>query len=273
MRYRKNTIGFRDTVTEDENEVLTAGEATVKEREPQVCVAKVMFRDANIPLDYYNDEFYLEPGDKVFVSGKFYGQIGVVQSVTTHFRIDRTKYKKVIGKPCLEISGNFVRVNDKMVSFDTNFDAERFGSVMIPPPDPEKERAEEIICGEGWNIDLMNFEESDSVDCSRLDGALECCKSGNVVYISIKDGRGAAFIKGKHLYKAEFGFDGETVSDFFCTCPFNDDCLCKHELAVLITLRMLLQFPELEEKTDFTAFDSDFFWKYVSSEVNGIELK
>jgi len=269
----KNTIGFRDSSADDENEIATPLPVSVQEREPVACVAKIRFKDANRALDYYNDEFYLEPGDKVFVSGKFYGKLGFVESVTTHFRIDKAKYKKVIGKPDLRITGNFTRVNDKMVSFDTNFDAEKFAAVVIPPRDPESEEEEQIICGEGWSIDLMDFEESECVNGEKIMPALEYCTGGKVLYFSMKGGKCTAFIKGSRIYRIDFGFDGETVSDLFCSCPFNDNCLCKHEIAALITLRMLLGCHELEDKSDFVAFDSEFFWNYASAEAGEISLK
>ncbi|MBR4726484.1 MAG: hypothetical protein IK080_01185 [Clostridia bacterium] len=270
--YKKSVIGFRDESDEEIGGVLSTAPVTVQEKEPFCCIAKIRFKEANIALDYYNDAFYLEPGDKVFVTGKYYGKLGFVERVTTHFRIDKTKYKKVIAKPDLRITGSFQRVNDKMISFDTNFDADRFGAIMIPPRDPDDD-PEEILCGEGWRVELDCFEDSESVDPEKLHRGLDLCRQGNVLYLSLQQGRGAAYIRGSRVYKAEFDFDGETVSNLFCSCPFNDDCLCKHETAVLITLRMLLDQPELEDRTDFVAFDTDFFWNYVSCESKAVALQ
>lgn len=270
----KNTIGFRDTSREKENEeVISSEPARAEKKEPVCCVAKIKFSGANIPLSYYNDEFYLEPGDKVFVTGKFYGQLGFVESVTTHFRIDKSKYKKVIGKPDRHIDGKFINIIDKMVSFDTSFDADRFGAIMIPPRDPDSDEEEEIICGEGWSVDLECFEESDIVDRDLIKPALDCCRDGKVLYLSVKDGKGAAYIKGRKIYKIDFSFDGETVSDLYCSCFFGDDCLCKHETAALITLRMLSRRPEFDGRKNFVAIDSDFFWNYISEESKEISLK
>ena len=195
-----------------------------------------------------------------------------MESVTTHFRIDRSKYKKIIAKPDFRITGRFIRVNNKMVSFDTNFSEEKFAAIVIPPRDPESEEEEEILCGEGWSVDLDCFEESEDVDSDKLMPALEYCTGGNVLWLSLRDGRGTAFIKGRDVYKAEFGFDGETVSDFVCTCPFNGDYLCKHELAVLITLRMLLSRPELEGRDSFVTIDKDFFMNILLSKSDEITV-
>ena len=270
---KKITIGFADTSAGEDKTVVNDVPAPAQEKEPIICIAKVRLPGAGRSLDYYNDEFYLEPGDKVFVSGKFYGKLGVVESVTTHFRVDKTKYKKVIGKPDCKIFGKFIRIADKMVSFDTNFDAEKFSAIIIPPPDPEAETQEEIVCGTGWNIDLADFEDSEAVNPDKLRLAIDYCKKGNVIYLSLKDGKGAAFIRGSQIYKVEFNFDGETVSDLFCGCPFNDNCLCKHELAVLVTLRGLLGCSEFEDKSYFVAFYENFFWNYAAGEAKEIELK
>lgn len=270
---RKNVIGFADTSESADSNAVTVEAAPAETREPVCCIAKVRFEGTGILLDYYNDEFYLEPGDRVFVSGRHYGKRGLVESVTTHFRIDKNKYRKVIAKQDLHITGSFIRANDKMISFDTNLDAERFASFMIPPRDPENEEKEEIVCGDGWSVNLSDFEDSDCVSHEKIMSALDYCTGGKVLYFSLRNGSGTAFIRGDSIYKTEFEFDGETVSGLFCSCPFNDDCLCKHEIAVLITLRMLLSRPELENNTDFTALDYSFFRDIITNETKEITLK
>ena len=270
---RKNVIGFADTAENGDGGAVTVEAAPAETKEPVSCIAKVRFEGSGPALDYYNDEFYLEPGDRVFVSGKYYGKRGLVESVTTHFRVDKNKYRKVIAKNDLHVTGRFIRANDKMISFDTNLDAERFASLMIPPRDPENDEEEEIVCGDGWSVDLTDFEESECVDCDKIMPALDYCTDGNVLYFSLINGKGTAFIKGKSIYKTEFEFDGKTVSGMFCSCPFNDDCLCKHEIAVLITLRMLLSRPELEDKADFTALDYTLFRDFFTNGSKEITLK
>ncbi|MBR3620037.1 MAG: hypothetical protein IKN56_00905 [Clostridia bacterium] len=269
----KNTIGFRDSSSDEcEDAVITEAVPAV-EREPVCCIAKVSFKDSGIALDYYNDEFYLEPGDRVFVSGKHYGSPGLVESVTTHFRIDKSKYKKVIAKSDLHITGSFIRVKDKYISFDTSYDAAKFETFAVPPRNTDKDGEEDIICGEGWCVPLSCFEESKCVSRDKIRLGFEYCAAGRVLYLSLANGKGTAFIKGREIYKAEFEFDGETVTGLFCSCPFNDDCMCKHEIAVLITLRMLMGRPELEGKRDFAAFDAALFRDFAASRAKEITLK
>lgn len=265
-------IGFRDTSEDELIESVEEQAAPAREEQPRPCVAKVYFERAGRSFDYYNDEFFLEPGDKVFVTGKFCGELGTVETVVTHFRIDLRKYKRVIAKPDMSMTGAFLIVNDKMVSFDTDFDADRFAAVMIPPPDPEDDE-EEIVCGEGWSVGLADFESSDDVTAEKLVLAVDYIKECRVLYLSVKDGRGAAFIRGKELYRLDFSFDGETVSELYCSCRFNDDCLCKHELAALITLRMLTGRTELEGRKDFVAFDADFFRNFAAGAVKEVILR
>lgn len=265
-------IGFRDTSEDEVVEVKEEQTAPAIEEQPRRCVAKVYFERAGRSFDYYNDEFFLEPGDKVFVTGKFYGELGTVESVVTHFRIDLRKYKKVIGKPETGMTGAFLIVGDKMVSFDTNFDADRFAAVMIAPPDPE-DGEEEIVCGEGWSVGLADFEASDFVTAEKMILAIDLLKQGRVLYLSVKDGKGAAFVRGTELYRLDFSFDGETVSDLYCSCRFNDDCLCKHEIAALMTLRELIGCAELEGRKDFVAFDADLFRNFAAGAVREVILR
>lgn len=270
----KNIIGFVDSSEEQAAESREVVSGAAEEREPVRCIAKVSFGDSGSEWDYYNDEFYLEPGDRVFVSGKRYGEIGLVTSVSTHFKVNKSKYKKVIAKPDFSMKGTFFSLNDKMVSFDSGFSADQFAAIVIPPENPEDPSdPEDIICGDGWSVDLEDFESSDDVDGDVLQRAFNYCCEGKVKYLSLSGCKGVAFIKGKNWYRVDFDFDGETVVNMYCDCPFQADCLCKHELAVLITLRMLLGRPELAGKSDFITFDKALFWKLAPGAAGEIVMK
>ena len=47
-----------------------------------------------------------------------------------------------------------------------------------------------------------------------------------------------------------------------CDCPYSD--LCKHEVAVAITLRMLFKQPQFKLAGDFMALDRWLFWQLAS---------
>lgn len=48
----------------------------------------------------------------------------------------------------------------------------------------------------------------------------------------------------------------------YCDCPYSD--LCKHEVAVAITLRMLFKHPQFKNAGDFMALDRWVFWQLAS---------
>ena len=85
---------------------------------PTKSLVKIHFPESGRDLSYYNDRFTLAKGDVVYVSGKMAGEAGVVVSVSTKFRIHTADYQKVIAKLDLEFHGDFIRLQDKMVSLD-----------------------------------------------------------------------------------------------------------------------------------------------------------
>lgn len=269
----KKILGFTGETEENEATAEITGRAQTDTREPFRCIVKIRFPGVGKELSYYNDSFYLEVGDKVFVNGKSYGKLGVVTDVNTHFKINTADYKKVIGKPDIAIKGNFISINDKMVSFDTDLTAEKFAEMIIPPRDPDSDDNDgEIILGEGWAVRLEDFEMSQYVEHIKLERAVECCCEGNVVFLSVKNGIGRAFVRGTKWYTIDFDFDGETVNNLYCDCPFADSTLCKHELAVLVTLRVIINLTQLENKKDFTAIDKTYFLQEILSDNSEISL-
>lgn len=267
----RTIIGFAADNNEKENEQSLAQTAVTETEEPFRCLVKIRFSGIEKEYSYYNDEFYLEEGDHVFVSGRLYGKTGVVTDVNRHFRINLKDYQKVIAKINLNITGRFIPVCDKMVSFNTNVTAEAFEKTIIAPPDPDDtEEAGEIVSGEGWTVDLEDFENCPDIKQITLQRAVDYCIEGKVAFLSLKDGKGTAFVMGSSWYKVEFDFDGETVSNLFCDCPYPDFSICKHETAVLLTLRMLLSQPEFDDKNNFTAFEKDFFTERFLSQKSEI---
>lgn len=259
----KNIIGFTDSAKGSE---IEKPETIIEEAKPVRSIVSVQFDNIDRELSYYNDRFDLQPGDRVFVAGRFFGIPGTVTGVSTCFKINTAIYKKVLAKPDTKIKGCFIQVNDKMVSFDTTLTPERFEALVISPPDPDSEDVPgEIVCGEGWSLPLFDFESSDYVSEITIKKAFDYCCEGHVKYLSLNDGTGTAFIEGTHYYRVDFEFDGSDVSGLYCDCPYPEPMLCKHQVAVLITLRMLLMQDELEGKENFTAVDSNFFMNKISS--------
>lgn len=234
---------------------------------PVKSLVKIHFPESNRELSYYNDRFALQKGDVVYVAGKMAGEAGVVTSVTTKFRIHASDYQRVLVKLDLSFHGSFDRIQDKMVCYDADcIPAARFGSWVIPPVEENKkddEDSDEVISGEGYTIDIHNIEACEELTDLIGHRAIDYCADGRVRYLSIRDGIGCAYVEGTKWYRVDFRFNSDgLITDMFCDCPYPG--LCKHEVAVALTLRMLFKQPQMRLDSDFVALDRWLFWRLAS---------
>ena len=257
-------IGFMhygDT-QEDINPVVEAP----KIETPTKSLVKIHFPESNRDLSYYNDRFTLEKGDVVYVAGKMAGEAGVVVSVSTKFRIHTADYQKVVAKLDLTFHGDFTRIQDKMVCFNNVcITPAKFESWVIPPTEEKKkddEEPDEVISGEGYTIELDNIEACEDLTDIIGHRAIEYCMEGRVRYLSVQNGKGCAFVEGSKWYRVDFNLEDGLVTDLFCDCPYPG--LCKHAVAVAVTLRMLYKQPGMEQNADFVALDRWLFWKLAA---------
>ena len=248
----KNVIGFcarRDADTPPEVQALA-------EAHPVASVAEVLFPEGAV-YPYYNDRFDLRVGDAVFVSGKMAGKLGLVQSVTTRFKIRLAQYQRVIARPEFRLAGTFEPAAGMMVSRGSGTvpDTALFRSWVRPP-----EEEDELVSGDGHRFELAQLEASPDVEQARLLRAADYCREGRVRYLRLEGGVGTAFVEGTQWYAVDFRFDGLEVQELYCDCPCPG--LCKHELAAALVLRAILE--QLPDVSDFTAVEQRFFWHVVS---------
>ena len=85
---------------------------------PRKSVVQVQFPCFGHSLAYYNDQFDLHQGDRVYVDGKLEGEIGVVTSVAYNFKIKLSDYKRVIAVVDTCIHGQFYIAGAYCVTFD-----------------------------------------------------------------------------------------------------------------------------------------------------------
>lgn len=262
----KRLIGFM--ASNDTKAEAPAAPAAVRTNTPVKSLVKVRFENHSMPLAYYNDRFDLQEGDVVYVSGKLAGEPGLVVSVTTKFRIHTSDYERVLSLLDLTIHGSFTSVRDKMVSFDQiAITPEQFGDWVTPPEDPKKKKNEdeeedEVISGEGYTIDINNIEGCQDITSAIAERAVNYCMDGRVRYLCIQNGIGRAYVEGTKWYRVDFYFSDGMMTDIYCDCPYSE--LCKHEVAVAITLRMLFNQPQFKNAGDFMALDRWVFWQLAS---------
>lgn len=235
---------------------------------PVKSLAKVLFPDGR-SFYYYNDLFALKRGDLVFVSGKLAGLPGHVVKVTTKFKINLSDYEKVLACPDLRIRGEYRRFKDKMISFDESaVSPEQFRSWAIAPI--SEEAASEVVCGEGFEVTLSELEKCEEIAEPVLSRAIGYLEEGRVTYLALRGEQGTAFVAGTTNYEVRFRLKNGTVTELYCDCPYPG--LCKHAIAVLITLRGLLRELEDEDFRCLTALDADYFWDTLACTKDVIRL-
>lgn len=268
----KSILGFAGGETPE----TTAIAAVPHEEEgPVRSLVAVSFAESGRALTYYNDRFVLEPGDRVFVSGKFAGKPGVVESVTTKFRINLADYQRVISKACNAIHGSYEAILDKMVSRDAGaMSPEEFRSRILPPAhwegDGSEENEDEIIVGDGYELDLSDPAGCDELSAPVMERAADYCRSGKVAYIAVRGGIGTAYVEGSTWYEVNFRLHGNRMTEMYCGCPYPG--FCKHLVAVAMTVGALGEIGGLDTEADFTAIDADRFWHMVSRTAKRITL-
>ena len=270
----KNVIGFRDSEVPSvprmpENTPVQTPEEPVK------SVVFVRFDGIKKEYQYYNDRFDLAPGDRVFVSGRLYGRPGEVTHVNTRFRINLNDYEIVLAKPDMRMAGTFSPLRDKMVSMDTDLSPERFAAMVMPPADPNEE-TDEIVCGEGWETMLADFENDEISDPEIGEEGLHLCLDGAVVYFSRQQENCTAIIREEDAWRrVDFLYHDGTgrVTDLFCDCVYPPPYLCRHACAALLTLKMLLNQEMTQDCASFIAVDRGVFWQMAARSEATVTLK
>ena len=268
----KSILGFAIGEKPVEGSVAAAPK---EEHDPVRSLVSVRFIRDGRAFTYYNDRFVLEVGDHVFVSGKLAGQPGIVEKVTTRFKINLADYQRVISKAGTAIHGTYESVLDKMVSYDqAALPPEEFRAWILPPAhwdgDGSDDQEDEIIVGEGYELNLSELEINDDVNPTVLDRAVDYCRSGKVAYICVRNGIGTAFIDGSSWYEVNFRLCGDAMTEMYCDCPYPG--LCKHLLAVALTVRAMVKHGNLDPGADFVAIGEDRFWSMVARTAKRVTL-
>ena len=244
-------------------------------------------------LTYYNERFDLQPGDMVYVSGKYAGWLGTVETVSTKFRIRRSDYETVLRRLDLSIHGTYSPAGpDYMLSQDSEaVTHEQLRDWVEAPENPEerlwyvsgetgapagyieKAREDEIIVGEGWELSLGALADCPDVTEKILERGKKYAQEHRVKYLTLRRGTGSAWVKGGDWYELQFHLSGSDVTELYCSCPYPG--LCKHMVAALLTLKELLELPDLaaaSDLPDFTALENEFFWSTLARKRPRITL-
>ena len=232
---------------------------TVAESTPVRSLVSVNFERMNHALTYYNDRFDLKPGDRVFVTGKLEGEIGIVDSVTTKFRIRIADYQKVISLAQTPIHGTYSPKGNMLRSYDPEaLSPDEFRQWILPPKEIGENPEDEIIFGDGFEIPLDDPGSAEGVDPAVFDRAIDLCRLGKVGYVSVRNGEGKAFVHGSRWYEIDLSMRGNMLQEAYCECPYPG--LCKHLLAVAAIMSIMHHHGDLDFDRDFTLIEENQFW-------------
>ena len=212
-------------------------------------VVQVVFPGYGRSLAYYNDRFDLHVGDRVYVEGKFEGNLGRVTEVNRNFKINLSYYKRVINRVDTRVQGQFFRTDGYLLTFDkTALPPKKVRSWFKAP----HTGGEKTVFGSDsvkYPLDTLsglNF----SPDIAKR--GVDYFESKNVLYMHFSGKRVYALVQGSDVYEVEFNYENGELSSLTCSCYCA--CNCKHEFAVLLQLRELLKFIEKRYAVEFRRF-------------------
>lgn len=227
---------------------------------PVRSLVRIRFDGFDRVLTYFNDRFDLREGDRVFVSGRLAGRPGIVQSVTTKFKIRSEDFERVIALAQTPVRGTYVSVKDKMLSYDAEaVSPDAFRAWVLPPVEPAEGGAYETIYGDGYAIPLSDPRAAEDAEPDTFARAPEYCP--RVGYICVRNGVGRAFVEGRHWYEVEFTLSGNVIEEAYCDCPFPG--LCKHLLATALVLSVLSRQGALDLDRDFVLIGRELFFNML----------
>ena len=203
---------------------------------PRKSLVQVRFPGKGMALTYYNDQFDLKVGDRVYVDGKLEGQLGQVMEVSYNFKIKLSDYKKVIAVVNTDVHGEFHMAGSHFVTFNPNVLPATQAALWFKAPLKEDEEIISSTDDSSFRLDdLKGMNISAAVAERGHDYYLE----NRVRYICLHGAMGFAIIEGSENYVVEFEYRDGEISHLICECPCS--YTCKHEFAAMLQLKETLE--------------------------------
>ena len=206
---------------------------------PRKSLVQIRFPGKGMALTYYNDQFDLKTGDRVYVDGKLEGLLGRIMEVNYNFKIKVSDYKKVIAVVDTDVSGEFHMAGSHFVTFDTS--TLPVDKVKLWFKAPEKED-EEVISSSDDSSFLLSDLKGMNISGTIAERGHEYYLENRVSYLCLDGTKGFAIVEGSNSYSVEFQYQNGEISHLICDCPCA--CTCKHEFAAMLQLRETLELIE-----------------------------
>ena len=214
---------------------------------PRKSLVQIRFPGKGMALTYYNDQFDLKPGDRVYVDGKLEGLLGRVMEVNYNFKIKVSDYKKVIAVVNTEVNGQFYMAGSHFVTFDTT--ALPTEKIKLWFKAPEKE-GEDIISSSDDSTFLLNDLTGMKIAGSVAERGHAYYLENRVSYLCLDGTKGFAIIEGSQSYFVEFQYQNGEISHLICDCPYAGTC--KHTFAAMLQLHETLALIEKYYSAEYT---------------------
>ena len=227
---------------------------------------RVYFPQRGFDCTYYNNLFDLHVGDLVYVDGKLEDKRGKVIDVSYTFKIKLSDYKRVIAKIDTDISGEFCYVGDELFSFDKN--TVPFGKILPYFKAPVKPDEEYASAKENKFYNLDDLEGMGAYEHTIMVGKSDF-NCGEVLYLSVEDGKGHAIVGTNELHEVEFDYKNGMIANITCDCWACG--ICKHGVAAVFALKSTLEkiekhFPEKFEASGyFAVMSKNTFMNVIAS--------
>lgn len=261
----KFKIGF-NAEKETEKKVPKSETKAPEEAPARESLVRVYFPQRGFDCTYYNNLFDLHVGDLVYVDGKLEGKRGKVIDVSYTFKIKLSDYKRVIAKIDTDISGEFCYVGDELFSFDKN--TVPFGKILPYFKAPAKPDEEYASAKENKFYNLDDLEGMGAYEHTIMVGKSDF-NCGEVLYLSVEDGKGHAIVGTNELHEVEFDYKNGMIANITCDCWACG--ICKHGVAAVFALKSALEkiekhFPEKFEASGyFAVMSKNTFMNVIAS--------
>ena len=238
------------------------------EQHPEQCYYPLVpgYENMGVILEEGSYAPDLKAGDRVYVSGKLEGVLGIVTSVNYNFRIRLSEYQKVIFQVNTRVHGRFYMSASHFITFDsTALPAAQVTSWFRAPVG----EGEEFASGnDDFSFPLEHLEEM-KVTNAIAERGHDYFMENRVRYLCLDRTKGYAVVEGTKAYAVEFRYhDGEIqnlLCDCFCSYP------CKHEFAAMLQLKETLGHiakhyaHEYEQTGYFAAIAKETFFAFAIS--------
>lgn len=212
---------------------------------PRKSLVQVSFPGRGAALAYYNDQFDLQPGDRVYVDGKLEGVQGRVTSVSYNFKIKPSDYKRVIYVVDTEVHGTFYNAGSHFVTFENT--AIPYEKVLLWFRAPADE--EEYVSGNDDSAFKLDDLGAMGVTNAIAERGHNYYMENRVRYLCVEGEIGKAIVEGTESYEVEFMFSDGEIRRLTCSCFCSYPC--KHEYAAILQLKETLEFIMKEHQQDY----------------------